>query len=168
MTTGRSLRLGEAVFGAGVLGLGLFIAGYTMLTTPQTNAVVGPALFPYLISGGLVLVGIALLWQAVSGHIAHETGFDLDLTAVALASGGLLAQVFLVEALGWILSVALLFAVVARAFGSRRLLLDLGIGLALGGLSFLVFNYGLDLYLPTGTLADRIADLSAPAATMPE
>ena len=39
--------------------------------------------------------------------------------------------------------------------GSRRLLLDLAIGLGLGVLTFTAFSYGLDLSLPAGDLAER-------------
>jgi putative tricarboxylic transport membrane protein len=157
MTTGRNLRIGEAVLGGGVLILGLFIAFETMRGTGSTNAVVGPALFPYLISAGLVIVGVALLREAISGHVAHAGGMELDWIAVALVSAGLIIQMFLLETLGWIPASALLFMAVARAFGSRRLVIDAVLGLALTAASFVVFNYGLGLNLPGGVIADMIA-----------
>ena len=157
MTTGRSLRVGEAAFGGGVLTLGIFIAFETTRGMGSTNAVVGPALFPYLIAAGLVIVGASLLREAFAGHIAHEGGFELDWIAVALVSAGLLIQIFLLETLGWIPATALLFIAVARAFGSRRLLTDAVLGVALTAASFVVFNYGLGLNLPGGVVADLIA-----------
>ena len=63
---------------------------------------VGPALFPYLISAGLVLVGLALLREAFTGHIAHAQGLELDGIAVVLVSVGLIIQILLLETLGWI------------------------------------------------------------------
>ena len=156
MTTGRSLRVGEAALAAGVLALGLFIAFETSRAPGAANAVVGPALFPYLIATGLVLVGLSLMRQAFSGHIAHEGGFELDFVAVALVSLGLIVQMLLLERLGWIPATTLLFIAVARAFGSRRLALDIGIGIALTALAFVVFNYGLDLNLPGGVLEDLL------------
>jgi putative tricarboxylic transport membrane protein len=162
MTTGRNLRIGEAVLGGGVLILGLFIAFETMRGTGSTNAVVGPALFPYLISAGLVIVGVALLREAISGHVAHAGGMELDWIAVALVSAGLIIQMFLLETLGWIPASALLFMAVARAFGSRRLVIDAVLGLALTAASFVVFNYGLGLNLPGGVIADMIAPADEP------
>ena len=162
MTTGRNLRIGEAVLGGGVLALGLFIAFETMRGTGSTNAVVGPALFPYLISAGLVIVGVALLREAISGHVAHEGGMELDWIAVALVSAGLIIQMFLLETLGWIPASALLFMAVARAFGSRRLVIDAVLGIALTAASFVVFNYGLGLNLPGGVIADMIAPADEP------
>jgi putative tricarboxylic transport membrane protein len=64
---------------------------------------------------------------------------------------------FLLETLGWIPASALLFMAVARAFGSRRLVVDAAIGVVLTGLSFVIFNYGLDLTLPSGVFGELIA-----------
>jgi len=155
MTTGRSLKIGEAGLGAAVLALGAFIAFETSRAPGAANAVIGPALFPYLISAGLVLVGLALLREAFTGHIAHEQGLELDGVAVVLVSVGLVIQFLLLETLGCIPSSTILFMVVARAFGSRRLVVDAVIGLALTGLAFVLFNYGLDLNLPLGSVFDQ-------------
>jgi putative tricarboxylic transport membrane protein len=157
MTSGRSLRIGEAILAAGVLILGVLIAFETMRSATSVGTVVGPALFPYLIAGGLVLVGLSLLRQAIAGHIAHEGGVELDGVAVVLVSAGLIIQMLSLETLGWIPATTLLFMLVARAFGSRRLLVNVAIGVALTGLSFAVFNYGLNLNLPAGVLEDLIA-----------
>lgn len=154
MTTGRSLRIGEAVLGGGLLALGMLIAIETMLTPSTGRSVVGPALFPYLIAGGLVLVALSLLREAFAGHIAHEGGFELDGMAVAVVAAGLVAQFLLIEVLGWVPSAALLFVAVARAFGNRRILLDAVLGILLAGATFAAFNYGLDLNLPSGTVLE--------------
>ena len=158
MTTGRSLRIGEAVLGGGVLALGLFIVSETaLLEVAPVHAAVGPKLFPYLVGGGLLVIGLLVLYQAAFGHIAHERGFELDWLAVVLISAGLVVQMFLLEWLGWIPSTTLLFMAVARSFGSRRLLIDALLGLALTSLVFVIFNYGLDLTLPSGVLGDLLA-----------
>ena len=155
MTTGRSLRIGEAVLGGGVLALGVSIAvGTSRLEVAPTYAAIGPTLFPYLIATGLIVIGALVLREAFFGHIAHERGFELDWAAVAWVSAGLIALMLLLEPVGWIVAATLMFVTVARAFGSRRLVLDAGIGLALAGLTFVIFNYGLDLSLPGGALGE--------------
>src|SRR5262245_6467995 len=157
MTTGRSLRIGEGVLGGVVFGLGAFIAIETaMLEVAPANVAIGPRLFPFLVAAGLLLVGAAVLWQAAFGHIAHERGFELDWRAVALVSAGLLLQMFLIESLGWIISTTLLFALAALAFAERRMVATVLIGLALTGLTFWIFNYGLGLTLPVGTVIEEL------------
>lgn len=158
MTTARSLRLGEALLGGGVLALGLFVGAETMrIEVAPSYAAIGPTLFPFLIAAGLVLIGVLVLREALFGHVAHErSGFALDWPAVGLVSAGLILQMLLIEAAGWIPAAALLFMAAARAFGSRRLLLDAAIGLVLAGLAFAAFNYGLGLSLPVGTAVERL------------
>jgi putative tricarboxylic transport membrane protein len=125
MTTGRSLRLGEMVLAGGVLALGAFIAIETaMLEVGPSHATVGPRLFPFLIATGLLLVGAALLREALVGHIAHEGGWELDWRAVGLVSAGLIVEILLLEWVGWIIAAALLFVFAALAFGSRPLVID--------------------------------------------
>jgi putative tricarboxylic transport membrane protein len=161
MTTGVGLRIGEAVLGGVVLGLGLFIAIETsLLEVAPSNAAIGPRLFPSLIAFGLLAVGVGVLWQAFFGHIAHERGFELDWRAVALVSAGLLLQMFLVESLGWIIATALLFITTSLAFAERRFVITVLIGLALSGLTFVIFNYGLGLTLPIGTAIERLLPAS--------
>ena len=157
MTTGRELRIGEAVLGLVVLGLGLFVVAETaLMEVAPSNAAIGPRLFPFLVAAGLLVVGLLVLRQAFFGHIAHERGFELDWKAVALVAVGLLVQLLLVESLGWIVATTLLYLLAALAFAERRLLVTLLIGLALTGLTFVVFNYGLGLSLPTGSVLERL------------
>jgi putative tricarboxylic transport membrane protein len=54
--------------------------------------------------------------------------------------------------------------VVARAFGSRKLVKDALLGLAVTGLSFGLFNYGLDLNLPVGSVFEQFVAESDDAA----
>ena len=117
-----------------------------------TAAVVGPRLFPFLVAAGLLSVGVALFREAVSGHVAHETGFDLDWRAVGFVSGGLLVQMLLLERIGWILATTLMFVAATLAFRERRVLTSVLIGLALTVATFGVFNYGLGLGMPVGAV----------------
>lgn len=150
MTTGRTLRMGEAVLGGGLLALGGFIAVETLLAPRTGSLLVGPALFPCLIAAGLALVGLAVLREAFAGPIAHEGGMELDGLALGLTAAGLAVQFLLVEALGWIPAAALLFMAVSRAFGSRRPLVDAALGIGLAAGTYVVFNHALGLNLPPG------------------
>jgi putative tricarboxylic transport membrane protein len=154
MTTARGLRLGEAILAAFVLGLGLFIAVETaMLRTGPGYAAIGPKLFPWLVAAGLLLVGAALLYEARAGAVAHPAGFDLDLPPALMVSAGLVLQMILMRPAGFVIASTVLFVAVTRAFGSRRLVLNVAVGLVLCMATFVAFRWGLGLILPAGVLA---------------
>jgi putative tricarboxylic transport membrane protein len=158
MTAGWGLRLGEGILGGFLLAVGLFIAiEIAGMEVAASTAAVGPKMFPFIVAGGLILIGLLVLREAAFGHVPHEGGLELWWPAVLLISVALMAQLLLVERAGWIIAAAVLFALVARAFGSRRLLTDAVIGLALSGLTFVVFSYGLDLSLPAGLVGELLS-----------
>jgi putative tricarboxylic transport membrane protein len=153
MTTGRGLRLGEAILALAVLLLGAFVAIETaLLKTGPGYSAIGPKLFPWLVAAGLVVVGVALLREARSGEVEHPTGFELDAPPLLLVTGGLVAQMLAMRPTGFVLASTVLFVAVARAFGSRRLVRDAAIGLVLCVVIDIAFTRGLGLNLPAGVL----------------
>ena len=151
----------EIALSLGVLALGLGAAGVTARLSGEGGyAGIGPNFFPAVVSAGLILLGAWLLYEALSGGWRHvgpspqacgEHAFHGR--AFAWVSAGLLAQVLLMERAGFVLAQALLFAAVARGFGSRRGLRDLLVGLAIAALLFGFFARVLNLNLPAGWLA---------------
>ncbi len=154
------LRVGETVVGLFTLGIGMFLAIDTWRTPPSAAvAVVGPGMFPTLIAIGMGIVGLQLLWEGYLHRFAEEDIPDLDWRAVGIVAAALASQIFLLEPLGWIICGTVVFTVAAMAFGSRRHVLNVVFGLLLTSVTYLVFDYGLDLDLPTGSL---IEDVIAP------
>ncbi|MGE0312908.1 MAG: tripartite tricarboxylate transporter TctB family protein [Lautropia sp.] len=139
------------LFGVGVLyaGAGLPIeAGY---------AGVGPGAMPLVVGIGLTLLGVLLTWQAwhsgfddVDEPAERAAGFDWP--GFLWVSAAILAYGLLVERAGFVLASTLLFAMVARGFGSRRVLRDLLAGLVVAGAVYLLFAAGLNINLPAGVL----------------
>ena len=66
--------------------------------------------------------------------------------------GGFVANIVLIEPIGWPLSGAILFYVAAFALGSRSPLKDVAIALALGFASYFLFSDALGIPLPAGVL----------------
>ncbi|OWV71965.1 hypothetical protein ATY77_10540 [Rhizobium sp. R634] len=158
MLKSANFRIGETVLGLATLSLGLFIAIETWMTPPiAAQAVIGPGLFPALIAGGLILVGAQLLYEAILRRFEAEEFPELDWKAVIIVAAAFASQLVILERLGWILSGTFLFATSAMAFGSRSHIRNIVIGIALSSVTYLVFDYGLDLDLPTGsTIEDLI------------
>jgi putative tricarboxylic transport membrane protein len=153
----RGLRLGEAVLAGFILLLGAFVAVETaLLRTGPGYAAIGPKLFPWLVAAGLLLVGVALLYEARAGAVAHPTGFELDLAPTLVVTGGLVLQMLLIRPLGFVIATAVVFVAVAWALGSRRILLNAAVGLVLCALTYVAFTRGLGLVLPAGMLGELL------------
>lgn len=152
----------EIALSLGVLGLGGGAAAITAaLPTEGGYSGVGPSFFPAVVSLGLIVLGLWLLREALSGGWRHgvedraeargEHPFQLG--AFAWVSAGLFAQILLIERAGFVLAQALLFVAVARGFGSTRLARDLAIGLLIAAAVFVFFVRFLNVNLPAGWLA---------------
>ena len=70
----------------------------------------------------------------------------------AWVSAGLAAQMALIHSAGFVIAAAVLFACVARGFGSRRWARDAAAGFVLGIAVFLFFVRFLNVNLPAGWL----------------
>jgi putative tricarboxylic transport membrane protein len=147
----RPWWLGAAVIAWGVVWL------YGALSLPQaaTYAVVGPGLVPAAIGAGLVVLGLLLLLAVARGErFEPQEAEDVDVGRppsrgsfwMTVAAGAV--PIVVIRPLGFPVAAALTFALTARAFGSRRLGLDLAVGLALGAAGWLLFSRLLGLSLP--------------------
>lgn len=120
---------------------------------------VQPYALPYLVGGGLVVLGLALAVLTARGDRPEaEEGEDVDLSekadtrTVALLAGVFLANVLLIDWLGWAITGAFLFATSAWVLGSRTWVRDIAIGAALSVGSFYGFYVGLGIPIPAGIL----------------
>jgi putative tricarboxylic transport membrane protein len=147
----RPWGLGVAVI---VFGL-VWLYGALSLDSAATYAVVGPGLFPALIGIALVALGVLLIVAVARGErFKPQESEDADVSRApsraafwtTLAAGVL--PVFVIRPLGFPVAAAFAFALTARAFGSHRLPLDLGIGFLLGIACWLLFSRLLGLSLP--------------------
>ena len=143
----------ELALSAGVLALGLGAAAVTA-TLPSEGgyAGIGPNFMPGLVSGGLILLGAWLLYQALSGGwratAPHNDAFQSR--PFLWVSAGLFAHMALIGFAGFVVAGAVLFVLVARGFGSARWLRDLVIGAALALAVYLFFTQALNVNLPAG------------------
>jgi putative tricarboxylic transport membrane protein len=145
-------RIGEAILGLIACVLAAYIA-WGIWTAPATAArtVVGPGVFPMLIALGLLGVGVRLLYDARAHSTPDVVIPTIDWPAVLTVAGALLVCILLLERLGWVLTGAILFAGVAKGFGSRAWAINAAIGLVLASVVYVVFDRLLGLSLPLGS-----------------
>ena len=135
-----------AVFLVGIAAI--IVRDMTRLPPPGRYDPLGPTGFPYLVAGGLVILAVGVLWDALRGKFpARERQ---DFLPVLFVIGGLILQMALLKPVGFSVATGLMFAAVAYGFGEKRLWISIPAGLILAALVWIIFARFLKLTLPEG------------------
>jgi putative tricarboxylic transport membrane protein len=151
-------ELGVALL-LGVVGAAVIFDASRLDVPYSQSDPLGPRAVPFLIGGLLLVCAVALALNVLrGGHGEAEQGEDIDLTAptewrvVLPLIGAFVANILLIDVLGWVISGAMLFWASAWALGSRHLVRDGVIAVALSLATFYGFYVGLGILLPAGIL----------------
>ncbi len=119
--------------------------------TIVSNYGIGPTAMPYVVAGGLALLGLAHLVVAFrDGLPAPDTADPRALGWIIAGLVGFIACVTLDG--GFSIATAMLFGFTARGFGREALVKDLAIGFFMGLIIYVIFFKLLTLSLPAGPL----------------
>ncbi len=146
----------EVALSLGVIALGAGVAAVTA-TLPSEGgyAGIGPNFIPAVVAAGIVALGLWLSVEAFTGGWRNraEQSEVFEPRPFAWISAGLFAHMALIGWAGFVVAGTLLFACVARGFGSRRIARDIAIALVLTLGIYLFFVKLLNVSLPAGWLA---------------
>ncbi|MBP6018902.1 MAG: tripartite tricarboxylate transporter TctB family protein [Burkholderiaceae bacterium] len=145
----RPWWLGLAVM---FMGAVCFYASTELATTAQ-YAAIGPGMFVAGVGVGLIGLGVLLLIQIAQGEVFEpdeaenaEPGKPMDKRAFFTALLAAVLPALTIEILGLPVTAMLSFMLVARAFGSKRLVSDLVVGFVLAAMCWFMFGWlGLQL-----------------------
>jgi putative tricarboxylic transport membrane protein len=151
MDKARRPDVAALLLGLALLALAALVAwDASRLGGGATYAQVGPKSFPYVIAAGLALLAV---WTLVAAWLGDLPSREPDEVAPILwIVGGLLAQMLLLGVAGFSIATGVMFGLVARGFGERRLWLTIPAGILVSLALFFVFGRGLQLTLPGGPL----------------
>ncbi|MBP0446546.1 tripartite tricarboxylate transporter TctB family protein [Roseomonas sp. SSH11] len=152
-TPGADLAVGLFVMLLGALTL------YAACAIPDSPlyAQVGAKAVPYLVGVILVLLGGGLSAVALRGGWSRDNEEAMaapptNWRALALLGAGLLVQVALIGWLGFVIAATIQYVLVCAAFGSRRPVRDLAIGIAVTLGAYLGFSRLLGVNIGAGVL----------------
>lgn len=137
-----------------IVGIGaVSVWGASSLPAASRYAGIGPGTVPQVVGGVLIVLGLILAVQIARGETFEPQGTEnadaalpMNPLAFILALVAAALPIFTLEAVGLPLVAMASFALVARAFGSRRIVLDLVSGAILGSLAWFLFDrLGLQL-----------------------
>ncbi len=156
-TTVDKAQYGLAAFLAVVGAYVLYDA--TTLSDGFADQPVQPYAFPYVVGAVLVTLAVLLALATARGDVPQaEEGEDVDLSqpsdwaTVAKLVAVFGANIVLIDWLGWAITGAMLFVGTAYVLGSRTLVRDVGVGVALSVGTWYGFYSGLGLAIPAGIL----------------
>jgi putative tricarboxylic transport membrane protein len=150
----RGLARGDLGIAIGVILLGLIAAWQTTEIPQSAYAAVGPRAFAWAASAMLVVMGVFLAIDALRGGWSHETDEfgEVDWPGGLWMLAGLVANVALIDVIGFILASTVLFVFTARAFGSRLIARDAAIGFALAFVAYIGFDRVLGYKIGSGLI----------------
>ena len=151
-------QLGVCVFLA-VLGVIMLVDASTLGDNTTGTDPLGPKAVPIFLGSALILLAIGLTVAVLRGSTPElEGGEDVDLDqrvdvkTVLMLVGVFVANIVLIDVLGWVISGSILFYGSALALGSRHYIRALVIAVALSLITFYGFAIGLGVGLPAGIL----------------
>jgi len=146
----------EIALSLGVVALGIGVAAVTA-TLPSEGgyAGIGPNFIPAVVAAGIIVLGVWLAIEAFAGgwRDAPEYTEKFEPLPFVWVSAGLFAHMALIGWAGFIVAGTVLFACVARGFGSRRIARDIAIALVFTLGIYLFFVKLLNVNLPAGWLS---------------
>jgi putative tricarboxylic transport membrane protein len=134
--------------GCAILAMGgIWLYGASSIAATTGFIGLGPAAIINAVGAGLVVLGVLLIVQALRGvsfSPEQEEGVDAGAPpsrkAFLLALAGITLPLATIQWLGFPLTAMLVFTLITHAFGSRRTLLDLAVGLILSSGSWFGFS----------------------------
>lgn len=153
MNSFSKTNLPHLVIALGMVLLGLAAAWQTTLIPQVLYATVGPSVFPTIITVFMLMCGAGLVVAALRGGWAHDQdGTITEWASLGLVLLGLILNAALIDRIGFILASTIMFALIARGFGSVNSIRDVVIGFALAAISYIGFDRILGYKIGTGII----------------
>ena len=151
---------GELAFAGSLLILGIIVVFDTAnMLVPPASGTVGPQIFPYLVSGFLILVSIGIIIQVLRGNLGQPEGTEFgetiektDFKTLLLVAGSMATYPLLIERAGFIVATTVVFFGVSFAFGAKNVIKNLIISVIFSAIVYFSFTRGLNVNLPSGIM----------------
>lgn len=155
----QRLAMPELMIGLGLLGCAAVTLWQTLaIPVSPMYSKVGPTVFPYMTTAGLAVLALLLIVAAVRGgwQPQEEKETPTDWKAMGFVAAGLVANVVLIQPLGFTAASVVMFVLVCFGFGSRHPLRDALIALVLALAAYFGFARALGVNIGAGYIENAL------------
>ena len=153
------LAMPEFLIGLGLLACAAVVLWQTLsIPVSPLYSKVGPTVFPYMTTAGLAVLALLLMVAAARGgwQPDEEKETPTDWKALAFVAAGLIANVLLIQPLGFTAASVVMFVLVCFGFGSRHPLRDVLIALVLALAAYFGFARALGVNIGAGLIENLL------------
>ena len=129
------------------------------MLVPPASGTIGPQIFPYLVSGFLILVSLGIIVQILRGNLGQPEGTEFgdtiektDFKTLLIVAGTMATYPLLIERAGFVVASTVAFFGVSFAFGAKNMAKNLLVSLIFSLIVYFSFTRGLNVNLPSGIL----------------
>ena len=131
------------------------------MLVPPASGTIGPQIFPYLVSGFLILVSLGIIIQILRGNLGQPEGTEFgdtiektDFKTLLIVAGTMATYPLLIERAGFVVASTVAFFGVSFAFGAKNTPKNLLVSLIFSLIVYFSFTRGLNVNLPSGILRE--------------
>ena len=149
----------ELSIGIGLLACAAAVAWQTLaIPVSPLYSKVGPTVFPYLTMAGMGILSVLLIVAAWRGgwQPEEEKETPTDWKAMAFVAIGLIANLVLIQPLGFTAASVIMFVLICYGFGSRHTLRDALTGLVLALAAYFGFARALGVNIGAGFIENQM------------
>jgi putative tricarboxylic transport membrane protein len=149
----------ELLIGVGLLACAAAVAWQTLaIPVSPLYSKVGPTVFPYITMAGMVVLSLLLIVAALRGgwQPEEEKETPTDWKAMGFVAAGLVANLVLIQPLGFTAASVIMFVLICYGFGSRNPLRDALLGLILALAAYFGFARALGVNIGAGFVENQL------------
>lgn len=151
---------GELAFASSLLILGIVVFFDTRrMLVPPGSGTVGPQIFPYLVSGLVIIVALGIFVEIFRGNLGQPEGTEFgdtvdktDYKRLLIVAGSMATYPLLIERAGFVAATTVAFFGVSFAFGAKNPVKNLLVSLIFSLIVYFSFTKGLNVNLPSGIM----------------
>lgn len=129
------------------------------MLVPPGSGTVGPQIFPYLVSGLVIIVALGIFVEIFRGNLGQPEGTEFgdtvdktDYKRLLIVAGSMATYPLLIERAGFVAATTVAFFGVSFAFGAKNPVKNLLVSLIFSLIVYFSFTKGLNVNLPSGIM----------------